>query len=30
MANHESPRTTALYDRRQDRITQSEVERLVL
>jgi site-specific recombinase XerD len=30
MANHESPRTTALYDRREDRITQSEVERLVL
>lgn len=30
MANHESPRTTALYDRREEKLTQCEVERLVL
>jgi integrase len=30
IANHESPRTTALYDRREEKLTQSEGERLVL
>jgi integrase/recombinase XerD len=30
MANHESPRTTKLYDRRQDRITIEEVNRIVI
>ena len=29
MANHESPRTTKLYDRRDDRISLDEVERIV-
>ncbi len=28
MANHESPRTTSLYDRRSDEVTLSEVERI--
>jgi integrase len=28
MANHESPRTTKLYDRRQDEVSQREVERI--
>lgn len=30
IANHESPRTTKLYDRRQDEITLDEVERIVI
>ena len=30
MAAHESPRTTKLYDRTQDRLTQDEVERIKL
>lgn len=30
MANHSSPRTTKLYDRRSDRITQGAVERIVI
>ena len=30
MAAHESPRTTKLYDRSQDRLTQDEVERIRL
>ena len=30
MANHESPRTTGLYDRRQDEISLDEVERIVI
>src|ERR1019366_6242697 len=30
MAAHESPRTTKLYDRTQDRLTQDEVERIRL
>ncbi|WPL11978.1 hypothetical protein Thiosp_01731 [Thiorhodovibrio litoralis] len=30
MANHESPRTNGLFDRRQDRVTLDEVERIVL
>jgi site-specific recombinase XerD len=28
MANHSSPRTTKLYDRRSDRITQEAIERI--
>ena len=28
MANHSSPRTTKLYDRRNDRITQDAIERI--
>ena len=30
LANHESPRTTKLYDRRQDEISQDEVERIAI
>jgi hypothetical protein len=30
MATHESPRTTKLYDRTRDRLTQDEVERIRL
>jgi hypothetical protein len=30
IANHSSPRTTKLYDRRQDTISLDEVERLVI
>jgi integrase/recombinase XerC len=30
MAAHESPRTTKLYDRSKDRLTQSEVEKIRL
>jgi hypothetical protein len=30
MAAHESPRTTKLYDRTQDRLTQAEVEKIRL
>ena len=30
MAAHESPRTTKLYDRTKDRLTQDEVERIRL
>jgi integrase len=30
MAGHESPRTTKLYDRTNDRLTQDEVERIRL
>jgi len=30
LANHESPRTTKLYDRRQDEISLDEVERIVI
>jgi integrase len=30
MASHESPRTTALYDRRDDEVAISEVERIVI
>ncbi len=30
IANHESPRTTKLYDRRQDEISLDEVERIVI
>jgi hypothetical protein len=30
MANHSSPRTTKLYDRRQDEISLDEVERIVI
>ena len=30
MAAHESPRTTKLYDRSQDRLTQDEIERIML
>ena len=30
MANHSSPRTTKLYDRRKDRITQDAIERIRL
>ena len=30
MANHESSRTTGLYDRRQDQISLDEVERIVI
>lgn len=30
MANHESPRTTKLYDRTRDQITLDEVERIVI
>jgi hypothetical protein len=30
MANHSSPRTTKLYDRRQDDISLDEVERIVI
>jgi hypothetical protein len=29
-ANHESPRTTKLYDRRQDEISLDEVERIAI
>ncbi len=30
MANHESPRTTKLYDRTRDQITLDEVERIAI
>jgi integrase/recombinase XerD len=30
MAGHESPRTTALYDRRDDEVAVDEVERIVI
>jgi integrase/recombinase XerD len=30
IANHESPRTTKLYDRRQDKISLDEVERIAI
>jgi hypothetical protein len=30
LANHSSPRTTKLYDRRQDEISLDEVERIVI
>lgn len=30
IANHESPRTTKLYDRRQDEISLDEVERIAI
>ena len=30
IANHESPRTTKLYDRRQDEISLDEVEKIVI
>jgi hypothetical protein len=30
MANHSSPRTTNVYDRRQDDISLDEVERIVI
>lgn len=30
IANHESPRTTKLYDRREDEISLDEVERIVI
>ena len=30
IANHESPRTTKLYDRRQDEISLDEVERILI
>jgi hypothetical protein len=30
MAAHESPRTTKLYDRTKERLTQAEVERIML
>jgi site-specific recombinase XerD len=30
MAGHESPRTTKLYDRTKERLTQDEVERIML
>jgi integrase/recombinase XerD len=30
IANHESPRTTKLYDRRQDEISPDEVERIAI
>jgi integrase/recombinase XerD len=30
IANHESPRTTKLYDRRQDEISLDEIERIVI
>ena len=30
MANHESARTTGLYDRRQDQVSLDEVERIVI
>ena len=30
MAAHESPRTTKLYDRTRERLTQDEVERITL
>ena len=30
MANHESSRTTGLYDRRQDQVSLDEVERIVI
>ena len=30
LANHESPRTTKLYDRRQDEISLDEVERIAI
>jgi hypothetical protein len=30
MAAHESPRTTKLYDRRNDQVTLDQVERIVL
>jgi len=30
MAAHESPRTTKLYDRTKERLTQDEVERIVM
>jgi hypothetical protein len=30
MANHSSPRTTKVYDRRQDDISLDEVERIVI
>ena len=30
MANHESARTTGLYDRRQDRVSLDEVERILI
>ena len=30
MAAHESPRTTKLYDRTKERLTQDEIERIVM
>jgi hypothetical protein len=30
MANHESPRTTSLYDRRNDQLSLDEVERILI
>ena len=30
IANHESPRTTKLYDRRQDEISRDEIERILI
>lgn len=30
MANHSSPRTTKLYDRREEKISLDEVERIVI
>jgi integrase len=30
IANHESPRTTKLYDRRQDKISLDEIERITI
>ncbi len=30
IANHESPRTTKLYDRRQDEISLDEIERITI
>jgi hypothetical protein len=30
IANHESPRTTRLYDRRQDEISLDEIERITI
>jgi site-specific recombinase XerD len=30
MAAHESPRTTKLYDRTKERLTQNEIERIVM
>ena len=30
LANHESPRTTKLYDRRQDEISLDEVEKILI
>jgi hypothetical protein len=30
MAAHESPRTTQLYDRTKERLTQDEIERIVM